>query len=247
MRNMIRRSILLIFILWIGIGGCLGRERISRGIVKQTFVPKGQWFFGGTCSYSEMSQDNYKFLVLKDWNGNGYQLAIKPFFGYMVKNDLGVGATFAYERSLFKIDNLNINLNEDLTFQIADYYILEHIYTASAFMRLFMNIEESKRFGLFNDVKLMFGGGQGKYINGKGDMLEGTYQTILKMGLIYSPGIAVFINDYAAVEASVGVLGLQMKQVDQKTNNVHTGSFKNSSANFKVDLFSIGLGFAIYL
>ena len=65
--------------------------------------------------------------MLKDWNGNGYQLAIKPFFGYMVKDDLGVGATFAYERSLFKVDNLNINLNEDLAFQIADYYILEHV------------------------------------------------------------------------------------------------------------------------
>jgi len=239
------------FLLWVLLCSLtafsFGKERINRGIVKMTFVPKGQWFFGGTCSYSEMRQDNYKFLVLKDWNGNGYQLAIKPFFGYMVMDDLGVGATFSYERSLFKVDNLNINLNEDLSFQISDYYILEHIYSASAFMRLFMNIEESKRFGLFNDVKLMFGGGQGKYINGEGDMLEGTYQTIFKMGLIYSPGIAVFINDYAAVEASVGVLGLQMKQVDQKTNNVHTGSFKTSSANFKIDLFSIGLGFAIYL
>ena len=84
MEYKIKRSILLIFILWIGVGNCPGRERISRGIVKQTFVPKGQWFFGGTCSYSEMSQDNNKILVLKYWNGNGYQLAIKPFFGYMV-------------------------------------------------------------------------------------------------------------------------------------------------------------------
>ena len=52
---------------------CMGRERFERGIVKRTFVPKGQWFFGGTCSYSEYNQDNYKFLVLKNWNGSGYQ------------------------------------------------------------------------------------------------------------------------------------------------------------------------------
>ena len=45
----------------------------------------------------------------------------------------------------------------------------------------------------------------------------------------------------------MGVLGLQMKQIDQKTNNVHSGSFKTSSANFKIDLFSIGLGVSIYL
>ena len=226
---------------------CWGKERLDRGIVKRTFVPKGQWFFGGTCSYSEYNQDNYKFLVLKNWNGNGYQLSVKPFVGYMVRDDFGVGATFAYERTLFKVDNLDINVSEDFQFSISDYYILEHIYTGSIFMRLFMNIEDSKRFGLFNDVKLMFGGGQGKYINGKGDALEGTYQNIFKMGLVYSPGLSVFINDYAAVEASIGVLGLQMKHTDQKTNQVYTGSFKKSFANFKIDLFSIGLGIAIYL
>ena len=54
-------------------------------------------------------------------------------------------------------------------------------------------------------------------------------------------------GEVSAVEASIGVLGIQMKQVNQKTNGVHTGSFKNSSANFKIDLFSIGLGFSIYL
>lgn len=241
-----KKGFLLLFLTCLSIMLFAG-ERFDRGIVKRTFVPKGQWFFGGTCSYSEYSQDDYKFLVLKNWNGSGYQLSVKPFVGYMVANDLGVGATFAYERSLFKVDNLDINISEDFQFSISDYYILEHIYTGSLFMRLFMNIEDSKRFGLFNDVKLMFGGGQGKYINGQGDVLEGTYQSIYKMGLVYSPGLCVFINDYAAVEASIGILGLQMKHTDQKTNQVHTGSFKKSSANFKIDLFSIGLGFAIYL
>ncbi len=243
------RGLGMMVLLCLFVEGAMAKERVrfERGIIKRTFVPKGQWFFGGTCSYAETSQENYKFLVLKDWNGSGYQLAIKPFVGYMVMNDFGVGLNFAYERSLFKVDKLNIHLNDDLNFEISDYYILEHVYTASAFARLFMNIEESKRFGLFNDVKLMFGGGQGKYINGEGDVLEGTYQTIFKMGLIYSPGIAVFINDYAAVEASVGVLGVQMKRTDQTTNNVHSGSFSRSSANFKIDLFSIGLGVSIYL
>ena len=85
-----KKGILLLLLISLGTVSCWGKERINRGIVKMTFVPKGQWFFGGTCSYSEMSQENYKLLVLKDWNGNGYQLAIKPFFGYMVKDDLGV-------------------------------------------------------------------------------------------------------------------------------------------------------------
>lgn len=28
------------------------------------FVPKGQWVFGGTASYSTHTNDNYKFLVV---------------------------------------------------------------------------------------------------------------------------------------------------------------------------------------
>ncbi|MCC8174794.1 MAG: hypothetical protein LIO65_10690 [Odoribacter sp.] len=223
------------------------RTRVDRGIVKSMFVPQGQWFFGGTVSYFEYTQENYQFLVLKNWEGEGYQLAIKPFFGYMVKDDLGVGGTFAYERTLFKVDNLDINLSEDLQFLISDYYILEHVYTGSVFMRVFMNIENSKRFGLFNDIKLMMGGGQGKYVNGQGDYLEGTHQTIFEAGLVYSPGLAVFINDYVAVEASIGMLGLQMKRTKQTTNQVYTGSFRRGSVNFKIDLFSIALGVAFYL
>ena len=139
-----------------------GSRRLDRGIVKRTVVPKGQWYFGGSASYSAMDQSNYRFLIMKNWDGSSYNLSVKPFFGYMVKNDLGSGANVSYERSLYKVDNLNISLNDDLTFDIKDYYVLEHVYSGSVVMRLFMNIEDSKRFGLFNDVKLMMGGGQGK-------------------------------------------------------------------------------------
>ncbi|MEI3156077.1 MAG: hypothetical protein V8S95_14020 [Odoribacter sp.] len=33
-----KKKYLLIFILWIGVGNCPGRERISRGIVKQALA-----------------------------------------------------------------------------------------------------------------------------------------------------------------------------------------------------------------
>ncbi len=60
----------LIFVFGVGLGESFGKKkRIDRGIVKHTFVPKGQWFFGGTCSYAEMAQENFKFLVLKNWKG----------------------------------------------------------------------------------------------------------------------------------------------------------------------------------
>ena len=50
-----------------------------------------------------------------------------------------------------------------------------------------------------------------------------------------------------AVEVSVGVLGLNFNKVRQTTDQVYIGESSYNSANFKINLFSIGLGVAFYL
>ena len=59
--------------------------------------------------------------------------------------------------------------------------------------------------------------------------------------------MAVFVNDFAAVEATIGVLGYQYKRTEQTTNQIHHSSRETSSANFKIDIFSISLGMTFYL
>ena len=85
-----KKGILLLLLISLGTVSCWGKERINRGIVKMTFVPKGQWFFGGTCSYSEMSQENYKLLVEWKWISVGY----KAFFRLYGKRRFGGGGYF---------------------------------------------------------------------------------------------------------------------------------------------------------
>ena len=43
------------------------------------------------------------------------------------------------------------------------------------------------------------------------------------------------------------VLGLDFSKVKQTTDQVYVGERSSSSANFKINLFSIGLGIAFYL
>lgn len=223
------------------------REKFDRGVTKSTFVPKGQWFFGGNLSYTQHTNDDFKFLVLDDFTSRGYTLSVKPFVGYTFANNLGAGVSFAYDRTMLQIDNVDLNLGEDLQFSIDDYYNKQHVYTGTVFLRNFINLGNSRRFGLHNDFKIQFGGGEGKVLNGKGETLEGTYQKIYKVGVVFSPGMTVFINDFAAVEVSVGILGFQYKRIEQTTNQVYTGSRQTSGANFKIDIFSIALGIAFYL
>lgn len=223
------------------------RPKFDRGIEKQTFIPKGQWFFGGSALYTEHTNDNYKFLLMENWSGDGYNIGIKPFVGYCIADDIGVGLSFSYDRTLLNINSMDIGLGDDLNLSIGDYSNIEQVYSGTAFLRTYINIGDSKRFGIYNDLRFMYGQGQGKLMAGKDEALKGTYQKIRQAGIIIQPGVTVFINNNVAVEASIGILGFQYKQIDQITNQVYQGSRVTNSATFKIDLLSIGLGIAFYL
>ena len=52
----------------------INEMRRERGLTDthNLFVPKGQWVFGGTASYSTHTNDNYKFLVVEGIDSKGY-------------------------------------------------------------------------------------------------------------------------------------------------------------------------------
>ena len=223
------------------------REKFDRGITMQTFMPKEIWVFGGNSSYTQHNNEDYKMLgLLNDFSSRGYTFAVRPMFGYTFKDNMAAGLAFTYQRSMLQIDNVSLSLG-DLSFGISDYYNIEHVYTGTIFLRNYINLGSSRRFALINDLKLQFGGGQGKLINGAGGDLTGTYTKIYQIGLLCSPGVSVFVNNFASVEATIGVLGYQYKRTEQTTNQIHHGSRTTSGANFKIDIFSIALGMVFYL
>ena len=63
----------------------------------------------------------------------------------------------------------------------------------------------------------------------------------------FCPGLTAFTTDFMAVECSVGVMGLQYKWKNQKTNQVEKGTSRSGGANFKINLLSINLGMTFYL
>lgn len=223
------------------------RQRFDRGIVQQTFIPKGQWVTGGSISYSQHDNDNYKFLVIENWSGSGYNFSLSPFAGYAFRNNVVAGARFNYTRSLLKIDGLDLNLGDDLNFNLDNIYRLNHGYYGTAFLRNYINLGDSKRFSLFNEVRFTLGGGQGKFISGEGDSFTGTFEKTMDLQVGMAPGMVAFISNFAAVEVSVGVLGFNFKWTDQTTDQIFTGYRRTSSGNFKINLFSISLGLAFYL
>lgn len=236
--------IIVLFCLW---GTNLSAQNFDRGIKQSTFVPKGQWITGLSVSYSEYTNDNYKFIVLEKINGSGYSVKVSPLVCFTFRDNVAAGGRFAYGRSLTKIDNISLDLDEDIKFDISDVYSLSHSYSGTGVLRTYISLGDTKRFGLYNEVQLTAEGGQSKMLNGKGEELTGTYQKNLGLQVGMSPGLVAFINNYTAVEVSVGVLGFNYKRTEQVTDQVYYGSRSTSSANFKINLFSISLGLAFYL
>jgi hypothetical protein len=50
-----------------------------------------------------------------------------------------------------------------------------------------------------------------------------------------------------AIEVNIGVLGFNYSKTRQITNQVVSGTTSSSQMNFKINIFSIGLGASFYL
>lgn len=77
--------------------------------------------------------------------------------------------------------------------------------------------------------------------------VRGTYETGKHISLGLTPGLVAFATNNMAIELNVGVMGFTYNKVRQVHNQVSVGTRSSSMMNFKVNIFSIGLGVAFYL
>jgi len=222
-------------------------RRQNRGVsnLKNEFVPKGQWVFGGSVSYSTHTNDKYTFLIVEDIKSNGYQFKISPLVGYAYSRNSLVGVRFGYSRGLTELDNASLSITSlDNSF----YYSLKHSYNVEALWRKYIPLgKNNKRFALFAEVALAMGGSQKKLVSGPQQSLSGVYATSFDVALGVNPGIAAFLTNNMAIEVNVGVFGFNYSNTRQIGNQVVSGSTSTSQMNFKVNIFSIGLGASFYL
>ena len=213
----------------------INEMRQQRGLTDthNLFVPRGQWIFGGTASYSTHSNDTFK---------------VSPMIAYALRDNMAIGGRFIYSRSLLKLDKADLNLggeDSDLNFEVNDYYSLRHSYSVAVIWRQYIPLGRNKRFALFNEMQLSGGGTQARFA--KDSPVKGTYETGYTFSLGVSPGIVAFATNNMAVEVNVGVMGITYTHTKQVHNQVTVGKRDASMMNFKVNIFSIGLGMAFYL
>lgn len=221
--------------------------RYDADALKSVFIPKGTWMGGFSVSYRENVGDNLNYTVLKNLNGEGYTFGVSPYAGYFFKDNQSAGLRFNYDRSKIDLKNLDLNLGEDFNINLDHIYYISNSYDVSAFWRIYMPIAKSKIFAVFNEARLCYSYSQGKNSTGTGKEYTGSYTESNDIKLGIAPGITAFITNNAAVEVSVGLMGLDFGWSDQTTNQISHGSSNSASAHFKIDLFSLNLGMVVYL
>ena len=242
----VKKSILLLF-LALGLVFQAQAQEFKRNIELRTFVPKGQWIVGSSVSYSEHNEKDYQFFIVEGFNSDGYTFNVSPMVAYAFKDNMTIGTRFSYGRSLFKLDDMSIVVDEDTQLNLDGLYQLKHAYTGMLTLRNYISLGHSKRFALFNETRIGIGGSTAKILNNSETKQVGSYVRSTDINFGLAPGIVAFINNFMAVEVNIGVLGLDFSKTKQTHNQIDTSERASSIANFKINLFSIGLGIACYL
>ena len=247
-------------------------QRIDRSEMKATFIPKGLWMCGATVNYREWENENENLLVLKNLNMDGHILSCSPYVGYFVTNNLALGLRYNYSRYYFSLADLDINMgklnieeggddgihmqNTDFSINLQDLYYLEHKHEVSFFMRNYMPLFGSKILGAFAEVRATYSHANGKNSTGRREgetnTLDGTYETVNKIQLGVTPGLCIFVTNFAAVETSIGVLGVDyrwssFKNVHPNSTEYEYGKNHSGGANFKFNIFTVNIGMTFYL
>ena len=230
--------------------------RRHRGFsTSQTFVPKGQWIFGGSASYSTHDNETYKFLIIEDISSTGYTVKVSPMIAYSPKDNMAVGARFIYGRSMLGIDNAGLKFGDEesgVNIKVDYYHQVRQDYSGALFWRQYIPMGRSNRFAIITEIQLCFSGGQSALVAEDGVLdgfqkYRGTYATHFGTSVGLQPGIVAFATNNMAFEISIGVFGISYDHTKQTHNRVEVGEVKTSMMNFKVNLLSIGFGVSFYL
>jgi hypothetical protein len=222
--------------------------RYDRGLYNYLYIPKGKWAIGLTASYGELTTEDSQLLdVLKDLDFSGKLYSINPTLSYFIGHNQSVGLKFTYSRGVADLASLSVDFDDDLNFSIKDVSYYTESFALGSFYRNYVGLGSQRRFGVFNEVSLMFQTGSSRFKRLYNDEPRDTRTTITQGSLNFSPGLAVFLQQNVAFNVSFGVFGLKVRHESQVTNGVEEGSRTTSGANFKFNIFNIDFGLLVVI
>lgn len=173
--------------------------------------------------------------------------SVKPYISYFIANNRSVGLKFNYTRGIADLGHLAMDFSDDLDFSIRDVSYYQQSFSVSCFHRAYVGLDAGGRFGVFNEVDLAFGSGSSRFKRIFNDVPRDTHTNIVQGALNFSPGVCVFLQDFASFNISFGVFGLKWRKEHQVTDGIDEGTRVSSGANFRFNIFNINFGMMIVI
>ncbi len=222
--------------------------RYDRGLLNYLFVPKGQWMFGITASYSEFDAEDMRLLsFMKDFNFKGTSFSVKPYAAFFFRSNQAVGLRLGYTRDVLDLGSMSVDFDDDINFSLKNVKYETSSYTASVFYRHYVGLDNNRRFSVFNEVDVAFARGHGSFLRHYNGEPRDTRTTSTEFRLNFSPGLCIFVHEYVSFNISFGVFGFYLKSEKQTTNSVDEGERFSSGANFKFNIFNLNMGIAVHI
>lgn len=222
--------------------------RYDRGLYNYLFVPKGRWAFGLTANYGEFNSEDIQLMdIISNFTFKGKLYAIHPTVAYFIRHNQSVGLKLTYSRGDANLGNLSVDVDDDLNFSLEDVSYVNETYALGFFYRNYVGLGRDRRFGIFNEVDLMFQSGASRFVRSIGGEPRDTRTDITQASLNFSPGVCCFIQENVAFNVSFGVFGLKWRHESQTTNGVSEGSRDSSGANFRFNIFNINFGLMVVI
>ena len=224
--------------------------RFDRELKNYLVVPKKTWDVAITANYYGLDAQDYRLLsYITNLSFKGQVLAVNPSISYFFKHNQSIGIRGGFSKYFFDLDNFNVDIDEDINFNLKDIYYHQKSFSAAIFYRNYIGLDAGHRFAVFNEIALQYSHSTAEFQRMYDGVPSVTNGVSDGLRLNFSPGVSVFINEHASFNLSFGVFGWYFSRERQHTTGGEevSGSTTTSGANFKINLFNLAFGIAIYI
>ena len=227
------------------------RRRIDREMEKNKFVYKGETMMGLTISHGTLNTDNADmFPIFEEIKVGGSIVTLNPYIGYFYRDNNCFGVRFGYSHVDGTLDSFGVNLGEenDIELDIPWIDLSSRRFSASAFHRTYVALDEKCRFGAFGELELSYTNGDNMFAYKSGDRLKHTRSKSQSVRVLFSPGVAVYALPNVSASVSFGLGGFKYTFTQQyDENGEKTGKRHYSNLNFRLNLLDIRIGLTFHL
>lgn len=215
-------------------------QRETKKFNPSVLLYKGECVAGGSVLYASFNSGNSEILLIaNNIDASGSFFRIAPSFQYAYMDNASVGFRFAYNGANGKISRLDMNLGDDLNFDVRNTALKLNGWSAGIFHRNYIGLDKKGTVGLFCEFQL-------GYSYNRTETAAADYSISNRVKLSFAPGLYLYVLPFVSLELSVGLADVSYNRIRDFKNNEQSGTFNKFDGGVKFNLLNCNFGIAYH-